>query len=162
MNVEQIKGRIVDRGLARKNRFQVSIPAIGDSNFYAKTATTADITIGTSPYRYTAPTSQHPNDLIHGDLQISFYVDKEYNVRKVFQRWIDEMVDLQAGNWGYRDDYARDIIVEALDVDGSVKMTTTYVSCFPKTIQAIEHSFDSSDEIQTLDTTFVYQYYTIS
>lgn len=162
MDIERIKNRVVDRGLAKKDRFEISIPGLSeDSNLLAKAAGVGELSIGFSPYRYTAPTSQHPNDLIHSDLSIEFYVDKRYNIRKEFQNWIDEIVDLETGTFGYRDDYARDIRVRQMDANDDVMIETEYRSCVPRSIGELQSSFDASEELQTLIVTFIFNYYTI-
>jgi hypothetical protein len=162
MNVNAIKNRVIDVGLAKKDRFEVVIPGMSEeSNLLAKAAGIGELSVGFSAYRYTPPTSQHPNDIIHSDLSIDFYVDKAYNIRREFQNWIDEIVNLEKATFGYRDDYARDIIVRQLDPQNQPVVETEYLSCVPKSIGALQSSFDASEEVQILTVTFIFNRYNI-
>lgn len=162
MDIEQIKNRVIDRGLAKKDKFEISIPGLSqDSNLLAKAAGIGELSVGFSPYRYITPTSQHPNDIIHSDLSIEFYVDKRYNIRKEFQNWIDEIVNLEDGTFGYRDDYARDIRIRQLDAQDEVMIETEYLSCIPRSLGELQSSFEASEELHTFIVTFIFNRYDI-
>ncbi len=158
MDIYRIKENVIDKGLAKRGRFEIVIPKLSqDSNILAKSANPTEVGIGFAPYRYFGPTSQHPNDIIHADLNISFYVDKEYNLRKEFQTWLDEIINTDENYWGYRDDYATDISVIHLNENNEVKLVTEYYSCVPKTISELRVDFDSAEELMLLDVSFVFQ-----
>ena len=160
MNIEQIKGRIIDAGLARKNRFEILIPGFGESTFLATDCNMPSISISTNPYRTFPPLTQEPTDIVYEDLTVNFLVDANYNIRKLFQEWLEEILDFQAGTWAYRDDFVRDIQVNLLDEENLIKLSGNFIDCFPTQIGSLEKSFAAGDEIQTLPITFTYTYYT--
>lgn len=161
MDIESIKARVVDAGLAKRNRFQVLIPGFGEAALLAKDANLPQVNINTAPYRTFPPLRQDASDVVYDDLTIIFYVDTNYNIRKLLERWYSEILNKQDGTWRYRDDYTRDIQVFMLDEFNTVRLTGYFIDAFPKTIGSIEKSFDGKDEIQTLTCTFAYTDYNV-
>lgn len=159
MDITQIKSRIVDTGLAKKNRFEVLIPGFAESTFLANECNLPQISINTTPYRQFPPLQQHATDVIYDDLVINFYVDSNYNIRKLLEQWYQEIINLEEGTWSYRDDYMRDIQVNFLDEQDATKLSGNFLSAYPKSIGSIDKSFQAGNEIQTITATFTYSHY---
>jgi len=158
MNPLLIKYRVMDWGLAKRDRFEVTIPGFSETtNLLAKSVNSPGISFGMGTYRYHAPIQNQPNDIIQQDLSISFYVDKKYKVRSDFEEWKKEIVDENFNTWGYRNDYGRDIKVVHMDNQLQEQFETNYLSCVPKDIGELRVDFESSEEVMILDVNFIYE-----
>ena len=158
MNIEDIKHRVFGQGLARRNRFQVEIPGIPE-DLLASECNLPALNINTTPHRHYPPIQNVATDIIFEDLVITFYVDSSYNIRKQFQLWIAEIINLQDGSWNFFVEYVRDITITFQDEQDVDKLKVEYINCFPKSIGAIEKSYESQNEIQTFQVVFSYSHY---
>jgi len=160
MDIEDIKNRVFGQGLARRNRFQVEIPGIPE-DLLASECNLPALNINTTPNRHYPPMHHVATDIVFEDLAITFYVDSNYNIRKQFQLWINEIINIQDGSWNFFDEYVRDINISFQDEENADKLEVKYINCFPKSIGSIDKSYESQNEIQTFQVIFSYTQYQI-
>lgn len=162
MNVRDIKSRVIDKGLAHKNRFEVFIPGFGEESLLATDCNIPQITLNSTPYRQFPPGRQDINDIEYTDLNIKFLVDSNYNIRILLENWLEQIFNLEDGTWNFRKEYTKDLTINLLDRRGNIKLIATFFDCNPKVIGNLDQSFESENEIQTIETTFAYRYYSLT
>lgn len=158
MDISQISQEF-ERGVARKNRFRILIPSLRRHAFYAKAVNLPSVSIGAPPVRHYAPAKKAAVDVIYEDLNLEFYIDRQYNVRSIFQDWHDRIYNVGTGTFAFRDDYTEDIIIDIEDETGTIVSKGTIIEAYPMVIGDVAFSMDSENEINTFPVTFTYNYY---
>lgn len=162
MDIHNIKHRVIDKNLAFKNRFEVFIPDFGESTLLANECNLPQLTLNSVPYRQFPPNRQDINDVVYDDLVVNFLVDSNYQIRLLFQTWYNQIINLTDGSWNYREEYLKDITINLLDRQDNVKLEITFFDVHPKQIGELAQSYESSDEIQTMNVVFAYRYYELA
>jgi hypothetical protein len=103
-------------------------------------------------------------DYKSADITATFYVDKFLRERSYFELWQKAAFSNQSHNFNFYDNYVSDVNIFQLgqfasrnerdDVTYAVKL----FDCFPKTISAVEYSYDANT-IQTFQVTFGFRYW---
>ncbi len=103
-------------------------------------------------------------DYKSADITATFYADKFLRERSYFELWQKAAFSNQSHNFNFYDNYVSDVNIFQLgqfasrnerdDVTYAVKL----FDCFPKTISAIEYSYDANT-IQTFQVTFGFRYW---
>jgi len=103
-----------------------------------------------------ALTNKHTNTVAFNSMNITFIVSKDFNEHRVFQEWLNLMIDLPSNNVGYFDDYVTDIFVYPTDRNGNKLATFQYIECKPETVGDISLAFENENAVTTLETSFSY------
>jgi hypothetical protein len=121
-SVENFTRNVLSTGLARKNRFEVEIampPGIGDGevnrlvSLYAESAVFPEITINTETQFIWGPLIHRPKTINYGGfMTLQFHLDQDMRIKKLFDSWIQSIVDGE----GYTVSYQRDYIAPMLRV----------------------------------------------
>jgi hypothetical protein len=103
-------------------------------------------------------------DYKSADITATFYADKFLRERSYFELWQKAAFSNQSHNFNFYDNYVSDVNIFQLgqfasrnerdDVTYAVKL----FDCFPKTISAVEYSYDANT-IQTFQVTFGFRYW---
>ena len=98
------------------------------------------------------------------DITATFYADKFLRERSYFELWQKAAFSNQSHNFNFYDNYVSDVNIFQLgqfasrnerdDVTYAVKL----FDCFPKTISAVEYSYDNN-AVQTFQVTFGFRYW---
>lgn len=157
--------RVRSDGLARQNRFWVSFGAlVADENItmMCKSVSLPGVSLSTSPIRTTGEVFEAPYDRNFSPVTLTFYVDRNMEVRRVFDSWIERIQDSKTRVFGWYADFAApqmEIYVDNKN-DQSVYKVTLY-DAHPKTIGSL--SLDNAvNDVMIFDVTFDYHYYTTS
>jgi hypothetical protein len=99
---------------------------------------------------------------LYEPIQLSFYVDVDMSVKKLFDAWVSIVQNPKTRDFYYPDDYSTDkfdiIVQDSMD---SPKYTISLFKAYPKTIAPIQLDYSSKD-IMKMQVTMVYQYYEVS
>ena len=103
-------------------------------------------------------------DYKSADITATFYADKFLRERSYFELWQKAAFSNQSHNFNFYDNYVSDVNIFQLgqfasrnerdDVTYAVKL----FDCFPKTISAVEYSYDNN-AVQTFQVTFGFRYW---
>jgi len=103
-------------------------------------------------------------DYKSADIIATFYADKFLRERSYFELWQKAAFSNQSHNFNFYDNYVSDVNIFQLgqfasrnerdDVTYAVKL----FDCFPKTISAVEYSYDNN-AVQTFQVTFGFRYW---
>tara|TARA_B100000085_G_scaffold243640_1_gene235691 strand:- start:77 stop:718 length:642 start_codon:yes stop_codon:yes gene_type:complete len=100
----------------------------------------------------------------------TFFNDKDFKIRALFERWANE-INLHEANTSGRfkpstesDGYMADLFVTQLEKDGSESGSSlrTYKlhHCFPTNISSIDLAYDSNDQIEEFTVEWQYSFFT--
>lgn len=131
-------------------------------SFLCSAAKIPESTVGEVKASYMGRELKYAGDRSFGDWTISCYNDGSYGLRKAFETWSNLMNSYQ-GNVGPNNmnAYLTDWSVQPLTREGNPICTYKFIGCFPKTIAAIDLSFESKTDLSKFDVTISYQYHTL-
>lgn len=124
-------------------------------------ATYDDTSIGT--------TRKHAYDVTYNDINLTIIASKDMGERKVFEKWIDNIVNPSGHNAGnsaggllrYYSDYAKGtLVVKQLDDDGNSIVEYTMHDAYPIQISPMNLTWAEVDTYQRFSVTMTYRYYT--
>ena len=163
----------IKSGLANTSHFSVVVKppvAIANDNnikanmekvlLFCEQVSLPGVSYVSNPIRAFGETYEIPYEKTYEPITLSFYVDADMNVKRLFDKWINLIQDTTTRTFSYPDTYISDTL-DILIYDKSDK--NTYVCklhrCFPKTVSAIQMDYNSHD-VMKLNVTFSYKYYT--
>jgi hypothetical protein len=101
-----------------------------------------------------------PGDRTYADWTATFVNDDSQNIRKSFDNWMKNIVDVNGENSlrDGTDTYRCTIVVSQLRPDGTTARVYKLFDAFPTDVSAIDLSYDTTDAIQEFTVTFQYHY----
>ena len=162
----------ISSGLARTSRFTVRItpppvirndPSISGSGLQnilllCDTVSLPGASINTSQNRIFGETREIPTEMVYAPIQMTFLVDIDMNVKKLFDNWIIHGV--QNGNtrsFNYYNDYVADMDIFVQDVADGNRYVVRLYEAYPKAIGPIQLDYSAKDIMKvTVDMQYKY------
>lgn len=165
----------VKMGMAKTSFFTVQLtlptalnnyePAKSNMNkiiLFCEQAQIPGISFSTNQVRSYGEFREIPYEKLYEPVQLSFYVDADMNVKKLFDSWIDLVQNTTTRDFNYPNQYTTDkidiIVQDSMDAP---KYTVSLNKAYPKTIAPIQLDYNSKD-IMKMQVTMVYQYAKVS
>lgn len=154
-------------GFARTNFFAVTFngpssispdPVI--VNALCESAQLPGRSISTFEYGMTRHAIKRPYGYINDDVTLTFYVTNDFYIKKLWEAWLNSVINDVDDKVGYRDDYAQDVVISVLNLNHNEIHQVTLTKAYPITINAIELNNGSENEIMRLTVTLTYEDYT--
>jgi len=124
-------------------------------SFLCSSAAIPGVQIGTLDYQAEKQTVKVANTFIHEEVTLKFILTNDYYMKKLFDNWLNQVIDPESHTVGYKDDYSCDVVIQQLNPRGNVVYGVKLIKAFPTTVTAIE--FDSgSDAFGELNVTMSY------
>jgi len=120
------------------------------------------ISFSTNQVRSYGEFREIPYEKLYEPIQLSFYVDVDMNVKRLFDAWIAIVQDSTTRDFNYPDQYTTNKFeITVQDSMDSPKYNVTLFKAYPKIIAPIQLDYASKD-IMKMQVTMVYQYYEVS
>lgn len=168
MSLSNFISEVKTRGLARTNRYTVQIldPADPDSaklaQLFCESASLPSINMNTTPYRIYGESREMPYERGFDPVTLTFYVDAEMKIKKMFDSWINSVMNPVTRQMGYYKMYTRDIKIEVFDVSETLApYSITLCEAYPKNIGTVQLDYNSKD-VMKLPVTITYKYWKYS
>lgn len=150
-------------GLARQNRFSVSIGSRDTSNgriveLFCEQASLPSLSYSSQGVRTYGETRETIYDRNFEAMTLTFLVDKNMEVKTYFDKWMDSIINPDTRNPAYYDTYVRDIVIKVQDVKDHDTYQVVLYEAYPKTVAAVNLDYNSKD-IMKLQVTFEYKYH---
>ena len=170
IKIQEFKSKLIQA--VRPNRFlvKVSPPNIFKHGkdlelltYMAQTAKIPEKNIGVIEIKYNGMTLNLPGDSAHEDLSISFFNHYGWEPRDFFENWVELIQAVQTDN--SRTDSillindANIYIDQIGDTEDNILASYTFYDIFPKSVQAMDLSMESTDQVQTFTVDFAYSYW---
>lgn len=170
MSLQNFKEQVKAKGLARNNRFSISIGVpelLQNSRYsnlrliqmYCETVNVPGLNIATQPNRSFGEQREIPYDRNFEPISMTFYVDTAMTVKTFFDAWMDCIIDPTSRTLNYYDLYIGNILVTIQDINDNKAYTLKLWEAYPKSVQAITLDNNGRDVIK-LNVTFNYKYFT--
>lgn len=168
MSLSEFITTVKNKGLARPNRFEVSInlPKILDPSnnkqtpsnwrgfaknnnysdmsslrdyvFYCDTAALPGASFSTDNATPYGELRDVPTNRVYDQIQLSFYVDSDYKVKKFFDCWTNAIIHPITRNHAYYNEYTTTISINMHNEESNHTYRMDLYECYPKTIGSVQ------------------------
>jgi hypothetical protein len=169
-NIADFKAQLIGGG-ARPNQFRVdltfpSFVTLGaiaglQGQFLCKATTLPASTLENIAIQYRGRQVNVAGERTFEQWQVTIYNDTNFNIRNAFETWSNGIQNNGAttGRVNPRD-YQVDMACSQLDRNGASVKTYKFVDAYPIAVSAIGLDFETTNQIETFDVTFQYNYWT--
>jgi hypothetical protein len=99
-----------------------------------------------------------PYERLYGDVSMSFYVDNDMHVKKLFDNWMNAISDPDTRTFNYYRDYTTDMWIDVEDLNDKTRYQVQLFECYPKSIGPVSLDYASKD-IMKLSVQMQYKYW---
>lgn len=165
----------VKRGVAKTNRFFVELTLPQDLMnmgeirdnmrkiaLFCDQAQIPGLSFGTNPVRSFGETKEVPYEKLYEPIQLSFYVDDDFIVKKLFDSWMNLIQDTKTRTFRYPEYYlSNSINILVINNSEKERYIVTLHNVYPKAIAPIQLDY-AAREVMKLNVTLSYQYSTMA
>jgi hypothetical protein len=169
--LEEFKANLGKRGFAKPTMFRVefttipivvqSKPGIAeivkDLHFFAETAEFPGTQILTQELRHYDMPAKFAYNKAHDDLNISFRLDRDFQVKKFFDTWINSIYNRETGDVSYKSLYAGGIQIFQIMENGQTSYGIELQEAFPTQLGQISLGWDQAGQYSRLPVTFSFK-----
>lgn len=172
-NLDQFKANVFQKGLADADRFEVFFPtpplciygkkAEFDQTFlaglYAEQVYFPPLNIITKQLRISGPAFQRPVGIDFGgdSLSISFVLDRDMEIKKMFDYWMQSIVSPDQFFVEYRKNYVCPIEIRQLNRDDEIVYSVLIEDAYPKSMVPIDLHSTNQGQYHRLNISFAYR-----
>lgn len=166
--LDKFIAEVKSQGLARSNRYVVKFtpPLAGlDStvpqtlSLFCDQVQLPGMNFSTAQNRSFGEFREVPYEKLFDNLNMSFYVDKNMYVKRVFDNWMEAIQNPATRTFNYYKNYTTGMDIEVQDIMDRTTYVVSLWECYPKTIGAIQMDYASKD-VMKLSVTMQYKYWT--
>jgi hypothetical protein len=164
-NINEMRSQLVYGG-ARQNLFQVRINnpanASGDlkTPFMVQAAQIPESQLGVIPVFYFGRQMKLAGDRTFGDWTVTIINDEDFLIRNAMEEWSNRINRLER-NVREINRYKSNATVIQYSKDGSPIREYKFDGIFPSVISPIEMDWANTDQIESFQVTFSYDYWTV-
>ncbi len=156
---------IKTQGLSRTNRFTVEItpPAEGPAVsrrilLFCEQATLPSLSYATVSNKTYGESREVPYDRMFEPITLQFHVDRDFQVKKVFDTWMQAIQDPVTRRFNYYNNYTTKMTIAIQDLQDRTSYMVDLYECYPKTVQSIALDAEAKDTMR-LQVSFQYKYW---
>jgi hypothetical protein len=173
-NISTFKTRGLTLGGARPTLFEVYLgipdgvaadaPSADKFRFTCSAAQLPAATISAIDVGYFGRKIKVQGDRTFADWTVTVMNDEDFLVRAMFEKWSNSLNSLESNtrDVAYSDsenDYKADMTVIQYGKDGASIREYTIIGAFPTSVDAIALNWDTTNQIETFQVTFAYDYW---
>lgn len=168
MSLANFLSTVRTEGLSRNNRYTVLITPpstvvaantdLERVSLFAEASELPGLTIRVESLNIYGPSYPRPVGIDFGQtLDVTFLVDRDFKVRKLFEDWLQQVVSHNSFNISYQTEYvASQITLTQLDTQDEQRYSVQLKDAFPISIKNMPISY-TTDDIHRLTVTFIYR-----
>lgn len=169
--IDEFKSQLGKRGFSKPTLFYVQFDKLpdlmigiseaasvqSDIRFLAEVAEFPGVQIMTTEMRHYDVMQKFAYGKTFDDLNITFRMDRDFQVKRFFDAWIDCIYNRETGDVFYKNTYAGSIRVTQLMEDGHSVYTIQLEDVFPMQVQSVQVGWDSNGQYTKLNVVFSYK-----
>ena len=158
--INQFKANLIGAG-PRANRFKVFIPRLpGGQEFLVQTASLPGQVIGETNILYQGMTVKLAGDRTFETWTTGIYNDNDFSIRSAVEKWMEEIVPLNASNGTVGYEYMADrATVSQLDRADNVIATYEFFNMWPSSLGAITLDSAGADAVESFDVIWSFSHF---
>lgn len=165
------------RGLAKTNRFMMLMqlpsgfalemngvfdnPSSRDIALLCESCSLPGRSISTLDYRILRQSIKIPNGYVNEDITFSFHLTGDYLIKKVFDKWISSIIDIDKYRAHYLDNYTGTVTIQQLDSENKPIYSVELLKAYPISMTAITLDNSADNQTQKLSVTLTYEDYLV-
>lgn len=171
MKISQFMTQVAP-GMAPTNRFTVlmtppptAMVGIGGGNtnlqkvlLFCDTAQLPGLNLNTAPIRTFGEVREMPYEFNFEPITMTFYVDADLYVKKMFDNWIQRTQLGDSRKFDYYDNYVTEMKIFVQDKMDNNRYVVSLFEAYPKTVSAVNMDYAAKD-IMKVTVTFQYKYW---
>lgn len=169
--IKDFTAAVKSQGLARTNRYAVvmTLPKgmVFNNDVTKKALMFCDqvqlpgTNFSTSQNRTFGEFRETPYEKLYEHINLSFYVDRDMQVKELFDRWNDTIYNPITRTFNYYNNYTTDITIEVQGNDGQPNYWVDLHECYPKSVGAVQLDYASKD-VMKLSVSMAYKWFETS
>lgn len=164
--IKEFTAAVKNNGLARSNRYAVSfvVPMVFNSEVTKKALMFCDqiqipgTNFSTTQNRTFGEFRETPYEKLYEHINVSFYVDRNMQVKQLFDEWTNHIYNPNTRTFNYYDKYVTDTTIEVQDIANKTNYWVTLHECYPKSVGAIQLDYSNKD-VMKLSVTMAYKWF---
>lgn len=116
------------------------------------------LSLNTAQIRSFGEIREIPYELNYEPITLSFYVDANMNVKKLFDLWMASVQVKDTRNFSYYDSYTTKLSIYVQDMEENNRYIVDMYEAYPKSVSAVQVDFSNKD-IMKLQVTMMYKYW---
>lgn len=169
--IKDFTAAVKSQGLARTNRYAVvmTLPKgmVFNNDVTKKALMFCDqvqlpgTNFSTAQNRAFGEFRETPYEKLYEHINLSFYVDRDMQVKELFDRWNDTIYNPITRTFNYYSNYTTDITIEVQGNDGQPNYWVDLHECYPKSVGAVQLDYASKD-VMKLSVSMAYKWFETS
>jgi len=169
--IKEFTAAVKSNGLARSNRYAVvfSLPkgltfnpnAVQTALMFCDQIQLPGTNFSTAQNRSFGEFRETPYEKLYEHINLSFYLDKDMQVKQLFDAWNNSIYNPETRSFNYYDEYVTDISIEIHDLQDKKTYWVKLHECYPKSIGAVQLDYASKD-IMKLSVSMAYKWFETS
>lgn len=169
--IDEFKASISRRGFSRPTHYIVQITQVpqtvlaargsnevlSDIRFHAMSAEIPGTQILTKEVRHYDLPQKMAYGKAHDDLNITFRMDSQYQVRRLFDLWTNSVYNPATGDVRFKNEYTGTIQIIQVDDEGNSSYVVEVQECFPTSIGQISFGWDQQGSFVNQPVTFSFR-----
>ena len=169
-SIENFRATVAETGLARKNRFEVTLAApprvlegLDFTNqalsLMAESAVLPEMNINAEVFSAWGPAIHRPKSINYGGfMMLAFHLDQDMRVKKLFDTWMESIVDGRQYTVSYQRDYiAPFVTIAQLDDQDNEVYVVTLEEAFPAAQTQLDVNHGLQNAFHLLQVNFRYR-----
>lgn len=156
---------IKTQGLSRTNRFTVEIAPPSDGPdvsrrilLFCEQATLPGISYATTSNKSFGESREVPYDRLFEPITLQFHVDRDFQVKKVFDTWMQAIQNPVTKAFNYYGNYTTKMTIGVQDLQDKTCYLVDLYECYPKAVMPIALDAEAKDTMR-LQVSFQYKYW---
>lgn len=184
--IDEFRTQVLTKGMMKPNRFEIILnppSCVGGASLqttnngqansgsmdmgrlvslFADAAQLPQTRINVASQRLFGPPTFHAQNADYGgdNISLTFYVDRDMQVKRFFDTWVDGIVNRSTGTVSYLSDYATTMTINQLDESDTITYTAKFEDLFPISVAPIQLDQNSMNQAGKLTVTFCYRRWT--
>lgn len=164
--IQEFIAQVKTGGMARTNRYSVmfSVPGISNPDALRKVLLFCDqvqipgVNFSTVQNRTFGEFREVPYEKLYDQCSLTFYVDKDMQVKRLFDDWINSIQNPNDRTFNYYDSYKTDVTIQVEDLNDKSVYQLKMFECYPKNIGTVQLDYASKD-VMKLTIQMQYKYW---
>lgn len=93
----------------------------------------------------------------HDDLNLTFRMDADFQIRRLFELWINSVYNPATGDLRYKNEYSGTIHIHQMRHDGTIAYSVELQECFPTQLGQISLGWDQDGNYTRQPVTFTFR-----
>lgn len=116
------------------------------------------VNLNTAPIRTFGEVREIPYEINYEPITLTFYVDAEMNVKKLFDLWMMSTQVSDTRKFTYYDSYTTTMSIYVQDMEENNRYIVELYEAYPKTVSAVQVDYANKD-VMKLSVTMMYKYW---